>query len=78
MADGDKHLMRTIYQTDATTDEPDYLGSFSSTLPASVFRDGWQIVNVDWSKRGWVEVTYLVPGQHLHDGNVPYREASDE
>lgn len=71
---GDKHLMRVIYQTDATTTEPDYLGSFSGTIPASAFINGAEIVNVDWSHRGWVEVTYLSPGGHRHDGNVPYEE----
>lgn len=62
---GDKHLMRTVYQTDVTPADGGYAGAFSGTLPAAVFRDGWEIVHVDWSQRGWVEVTFLVPGPHL-------------
>jgi len=66
------HLMRTIYRTDAIEEEPDYLGSFSDTIPASAFSASTQIVNVDWSRRGWVEVTFLQPGPHEGGGNVPY------
>lgn len=73
MAADPSHLMRTIYRTDATVEEPEYVGSFSDTIPGSALQQG-QIVNVDWSKRGWVEVTFLVPGQHDGNGNVPYPE----
>jgi hypothetical protein len=65
------HLMRTVYRTDATVEEPEYIGSFSDTIPASALGQG-RIVNIDWSIRGWVEVTFLVPGRHDGDGNVPY------
>ena len=54
------HLMRHWYQTDTSDDEPDYEGTQSSTIP------GWgdrEIVGVDWSRRGWVEVTFLIPGE---------------
>lgn len=72
---GDKHLMRTIYRTDATEEEPDYYGAFSDTIPASAFRGGEKdIVHVDWSHRGWVEVTFLIPGPHEGHGNVPYEK----
>jgi hypothetical protein len=57
-----KHLFRTVYRTDATDDEPEYKGMFSETLPDSAFWES-QIVHVDWSERGWVEVTYLVEGR---------------
>jgi hypothetical protein len=50
--------MRNWYRTDAS----DGVGTGSSTIPDRVFKDGWQIVNVDWSVRGEVEVTFLVPG----------------
>ena len=55
--------MRTVYATDITEDEPQYIGSFSGTIPDSALSDGRQIVNVDWSVRGEVEVTYLIPGE---------------
>jgi len=53
------HLMRVTYRTDVTPADPDYVGSFSSTVMVD---DDAQIVNVDWSKRGQVEVTFLMPG----------------
>lgn len=59
---GDFHLMRIAYRTDAAPDEPEYIGTFSDTIPASALRDGGQIVGVDWSERGSVEVTFLIPG----------------
>lgn len=70
-----RHLMRTIYRTDATEEEPDYLGSFSDTIPASALDQG-EVVNVDWSHRGWVEVTFLQAGQHNGGGNVPYEKVA--
>lgn len=60
------HLHRTWYRTDAKDDEPEYVGAFSGTIPARALEDSRQIVSVDWSQRGWVEVTYLTPG----DGHV--------
>ncbi|MFD2421639.1 hypothetical protein [Amycolatopsis pigmentata] len=57
------HLFRVSYRTDATDEDPDYQGSFSDTIPDSALRDGAQIVGVDWSQRGWVEVTYLKRGE---------------
>jgi hypothetical protein len=64
------HLTRVLYRTDATVEEPEYIGSFSSSIPESALRNS-QIVNVDWSIRGWVEVTYLRSGAQ-DGGNVPY------
>lgn len=68
------HLMRMVYRTDATVEEPEYIGSFSDSLPGSAMTPG-KIVNVDWSIRGWVEVTFLVNGPHEGGGNVPYPDA---
>jgi len=65
------HLIRIVYRTDATVEEPEYIGSFSDTIPASAL-DQRQIVHVDWSVRGWVEVTFLIPGRSDVSGNVPY------
>lgn len=65
------HLLRSLYRTDATVEEPEYIGSFSDTIPGSALEQG-TIVNVDWSIRGWVEVTFLILGPHDGDGNVPY------
>jgi hypothetical protein len=56
------HLMRTWYQTDYSPG--DGIGTFSSTIPESAFRDGSTIVGVDWSTPGEVEVTFLIPGPH--------------
>ena len=53
-----KRLVRVTYKTDIREDEPEYIGSFSSSFPDPASR-GAQIVNVDWSVRGEVEVTYL-------------------
>lgn len=55
-----KKLMRTTYKTDATDDEPEYIGAFSDPFPDPGDR-GALIVNVDWGVRGEVEVTYMVP-----------------
>jgi hypothetical protein len=64
------HLMRTWYATDATDAEPEYRGAFSGTIPDSAFWDDRRIVNIDWSERGQVEVTFLVRGEGLlADGN---------
>lgn len=56
-------LLRTVYKTDATDDEPEYVGTQSDPIPApdQGVNAGWRIVGVDWSKRGEVEVTWLVP-----------------
>jgi hypothetical protein len=58
------HLMRTWYQTDADTKEPAYRGTFSDTIPGLILQDGATMVKVDWDTpaKGWVEVTYLMPG----------------
>jgi len=56
------HLMRTWYITDVDSAEPEYVGVFSSTIPDTFLADGAQVVSVDWSERGQVEVTYLLPG----------------
>jgi len=53
-----RRLMRTWYGTDA---DDSTVGAFSNPLPDIPFRDGWQIVAVDWSRRGEVEVTWLLP-----------------
>lgn len=53
-------LHRTWYPTDATDDEPEYVGAFSAPFPHpdNEFGPG-RIVNEDWSERGVVEVTWL-------------------
>ena len=51
-------LMRTWYKTDVTEDDPTYKGSFSAPFPAQMAA---KIVHVDWSVRGEVEVTYVIP-----------------
>jgi hypothetical protein len=53
-----QRLMRSWYATDVAEDDPDYVGSFSDRFPAE--DDTRRIVAVDWSKRGEVEVTWLV------------------
>lgn len=55
-----QRLMRTWYTTDATDDEPDYLGAFSADFPAET--PARRIVSVDWSTRGEVMVTWLING----------------
>jgi hypothetical protein len=55
-----KRLHRTWYKTDVDDNEPEYVGAFSDPFPDPAMRDA-QIVAVDWSEPGWVEVTYLVP-----------------
>ena len=57
----DYHLFRADYRTDVSDDDPEYAGSFSDTIPESALRSQ-QIVGVDWSRRGWVTVTFLIPG----------------
>ncbi len=53
-----KQLHRTWYNTDVNEDDPDYIGIFSDKIPARAFEDSI-IVDVDWSERGKVQVTYL-------------------
>lgn len=53
-------LFRTWYKTDATDEEPDYVGVFSEKIPDAAFRDGATVVDVDWSERGEVQVTFLI------------------
>jgi hypothetical protein len=64
------HLHRAWYRTDATEEEPEYVGAFSGTIPDTALR-GRTIVGVDWSKQGWVEVTFLLsgPGHDLPGGD---------
>lgn len=52
-----KRLMRTWYKTDVEPGDEEYVGSFSGPIPDNVVG---KIVAVDWSKRGEVEVTYVV------------------
>lgn len=55
-------LMRTWYDTDATDANPAYAGTFSNEIPKpGPEGNGYTIVGVDWSTRGVVEVTYLIP-----------------
>jgi hypothetical protein len=54
-----QQLMRTWYKTDRNVEEdPDYVGAFSTVFPP--VNNSRQIVNVDWSVPGEVEVTYLI------------------
>lgn len=55
----EQRLMRTWYKTDIENADPEYIGSFSLPFPAE--KDGRRIIAVDWSKRGEVEVTWLIP-----------------
>jgi hypothetical protein len=56
------HLHRTSYPTDVSDQDPEYWGAFSVPFPDPRHRtDGAQIVGVDWSVRGEVTVTYLIP-----------------
>lgn len=57
----DQRLMRTWYRTDIDPADPAYRGAFSTHFPAE--GDHGRIVAVDWSEPGWVEVTWLIPGQ---------------
>jgi hypothetical protein len=53
-------LMRTWYQTDYDENEPEYVGSFSGVIPNIPLMNGSQIIHVDWSTPGQVEVTFLI------------------
>jgi hypothetical protein len=55
-----KHLTKTWYTTNAVPEEG-VAGHVSATIPDRAFEQG-QIVHVDWSQSGWVEVTFLVEG----------------
>jgi len=62
-----KRLMRVWYRTDSAPnvrDSPneEYVGTFSDPFPGN---PSWQIVDVDWSPPGEVQVTYLIPADHL-------------
>jgi hypothetical protein len=65
-----KHLVRVEYSTDYGSDPADseYPGNFSGTIPDRPFLAGWQVVGVDWSTPGVVEVTFLVPGDGHRSG----------
>lgn len=52
-------LMRTTYATDVVDAEPEYPGRFSQPFPPP--RHGTTLVGVDWSVRGEVTVTYMLP-----------------
>jgi hypothetical protein len=51
------HLLRTWYKTDVEAGEPEYVGAFAYGIPNDV---PGTIVDVDWSERGSVQVTFLV------------------
>jgi len=54
-----KQLMRTWYKTDRDVEkDPEYVGSFSSVFPPP--NSSREIVAVDWSVPGEVEVTWLI------------------
>jgi hypothetical protein len=55
-----RHLMRTWYKTDVVQGDP-AVGTFSASIPDRAFEDG-TIVDVDWSVRGEVQVTFLKEG----------------
>jgi hypothetical protein len=55
-------LMRITYLTDATAEDPEYRGSMSTAFPAEHPQS--RIVDVDWSTRGEVTVTWLIPAQY--------------
>lgn len=55
----DWHLFRSWYRTDFA---PGSVGNISDTIPGRALADGRQIVHVDWSVPGEVEVTFLIPG----------------
>jgi hypothetical protein len=61
-----KRLMRAWYRTDAATNadpaDAEYVGTFSDPFNTN---PTWQIVDVDWSPPGEVQVTYLIPADHL-------------
>ena len=54
-------LHRAWYATDTDNSDPNYEGSFSVEIPDPKKSDR-EIVGVNWSKPGWVEVTYLLRG----------------
>lgn len=58
-SNGAFYLMRTWYKTDAG-DDPEYVGAFSHTARLA---PSATVVRVDWSERGVVEVTYMLPGK---------------
>jgi hypothetical protein len=54
-----KQLMRTWYKTDRDVEkDPEYIGAFSTVFPPT--NSSREIVGVDWSTPGEVEVTYLI------------------
>jgi hypothetical protein len=52
--------MRIAYNTDADDAAPEYWGAFSQYFPGE--KPDHRIVDVDWSVRGEVVVTWLVTG----------------
>lgn len=57
MSAGTKRLMRIAVATDVDESEPEYIGSFSADFRLP---DGAEVVAVDWSKRGEVEITFML------------------
>jgi hypothetical protein len=56
-----QRLLRIEYGTDYSADEPEYPGNFSDPFPAE--DNQRRIVDVDWSKPGYVTVTWLTVTQ---------------
>ena len=56
-------LLRTWYPTDVTDEDPEYVGTSAGPIPTpgKGVNAGWEIVAVDWSERGQVQVTWLLP-----------------
>lgn len=59
MNDPQHFLMRMTAPTDVDPADPDYWGAFSAGFRIP---PGSQIVGVDWSVKGEVTLTYLIPG----------------
>lgn len=73
-----QHLHRTWYSTDASTEDPDYVGAFTQTFPRHEDRT---VVNVEWDKpgKGWVEVTFLINGEGFASEHpYPWPTVKDE
>lgn len=54
-----KYLMRTWYKTEAAEHEGE--GIFSASIPDAAFNNS-TILDVNWSTRGEVQVTFLMEG----------------
>jgi len=51
-------VLRSWHRTDMSTSERDYNGIVSEPFPPPI--DDCQLVAVNWSETGWVEVTWLI------------------